>query len=89
LPYRYNRLCTLTEIALAWNLMIVDSMPRKPLILVGTGWKAVFEEMFRSLGELTPPDQRRLLRFAPDVQAAMMLISDSNTKDTKLHEGKH
>jgi hypothetical protein len=65
---------TLTEIALTWNLMIVDSMPRKPLILVGPGWKAVFEEMFRSLGEVTPPGQRELLLFASDIRSAVPLI---------------
>ena len=65
---------TLTEIGLTWNLMIVDSMPRKPLILVGAGWKAVFEEMFSSLGEVTPASQRELLRFAADVQAAAALL---------------
>ena len=65
---------TLTEIALTWNLMIVDSMPHKPLILVGMGWKAVMDEMFRSLGEVTPPNQRELLTFAPDVQSAVKFI---------------
>ena len=67
---------TLTEIALSWNLMIVDSMPRKPLILLGAAWKAVFEEMFRSLGEVTPERQRSLLQFAPDIQAAVKLLSN-------------
>jgi len=65
---------TLTEIALTWNLMIVDSMPRKPLILVGASWKAVLEEMFRSLGEVTPLSQRELLQFAPDVGTAVAMI---------------
>ena len=65
---------TLTEIALTWNLMIVDSMPHKPLILVGMGWKAVMDEMFRSLSEVTPPNQRELLTFAPDVQSAVKFI---------------
>jgi uncharacterized protein (TIGR00730 family) len=65
---------TLTEIGLTWNLMIVDAMPRKPLIVIGPGWKAVFEEMFRSLGEVTPPNQRELLRFAPDIQAAAAML---------------
>jgi hypothetical protein len=67
---------TLTEIALSWNLMIVDSMPRKPLILIGLGWKAVFEEMFRSLGEVTPEGQRSLLQFAPDIHAAIYLLTN-------------
>lgn len=65
---------TLTEIALTWNLMVVDSIPTMPLILVGAGWKAVLEEMFRSLGEVTPPNQRELLQFAPDVQSAAKAI---------------
>ncbi len=65
---------TLTEIALSWNLMIVDSMPRKPLILIGAGWQAVFEEMFRTLGETTPERQRVLLQFAPDVGSAVQLL---------------
>jgi len=65
---------TLTEIALTWNLMVVDSIPNKPLILVGAGWKAVLEEMFRSLDEVTPSNQRELLQFAPDVQAAAKVL---------------
>ncbi len=69
---------TLTEISLTWNLMIVDSMPPKPLILVGMGWKAVFEEMFRSLGDVTPERQRVLLQFAPDVNTAVRSLADNN-----------
>jgi uncharacterized protein (TIGR00730 family) len=65
---------TLTEIALTWNLMIVDSMAPKPLILVGAGWKAVFEEMFRSLAATTPLHQRQMLQFAADVKAAVSLL---------------
>lgn len=32
---------TLLEIAMAWNLMQVGQLPRKPLILVGQSWHAV------------------------------------------------
>jgi len=65
---------TLAEIALTWNLMIVASIPQKPLILVGTGWKAVFDEMFHSLGQVIPLIQRELLHFAPDVQTAAAIL---------------
>ncbi len=68
---------TLTEIALTWNLMIVDAMPPKPLLLIGAGWKAVFETMFQSLGSTTPPHQRELLSFAADVNAAVALLPKS------------
>jgi len=68
---------TLTEIALTWNLMIVDSMPPKPLILVGAGWKSVFEEMFRALAATTPLHQRQRLQFAADVKTAVSLLPKS------------
>ncbi|MCX6068617.1 MAG: LOG family protein, partial [Chloroflexi bacterium] len=32
---------TLTEIALMWNLMVVESIRRRPLILVGRGWQSM------------------------------------------------
>lgn len=69
---------TLTEIALTWNLMIIHSIPTKPLILVGAGWKSVFDEMFHSLGEVTPPRQRELLRFVPNIQMAIPMLKDNN-----------
>ena len=69
---------TLAEIALTWNLMIVDSIPRKPLILMGPGWKAVFEAMFGSLGDVTPAHQRQFIQFAPDIQTAVRLLSNNH-----------
>ena len=65
---------TLTEIALTWNLMIVESMHRRPLILIGGGWQNVFNQVFTSLGIYTPDRQRELLRFAPDVESAMQML---------------
>ena len=46
---------TLTEIALMWNLMIVESMHRRPLILVGSGWQSVFDQFFKSIWHITSP----------------------------------
>jgi uncharacterized protein (TIGR00730 family) len=65
---------TLTEIALTWNLMIIGSLHRRPLILVGEGWQSVFDQVFTRLGTYTPSNQRSLLQFAPDVKTAMNLL---------------
>lgn len=62
---------TLTEIALTWNLMIVASIPPKPLILIGAGWKSVMESLFKSFEVYIPQNQRVLLKFAPDIQEAV------------------
>jgi uncharacterized protein (TIGR00730 family) len=65
---------TLTEISLMWNLMIVESMHRRPLVLVGDGWQSVFDRLFKTLDMYIPASQRELVRFAEDVQTAVELI---------------
>lgn len=62
---------TLTEVALMWNLMIVGSLARKPLILIGSAWQSVFAEMFSELGEYTPAAQRELLIFRSSAASAI------------------
>jgi len=65
---------TLTEISLMWNLMIVQSMRRRPLLLVGNGWQSVFDQLLTELGNYIPENQRVLLQFAKDVQTAIEII---------------
>lgn len=65
---------TLTEIALTWNLMIVESLSRRPLILVGDGWQSVLNQFFKSFDSIVPATQRDLVLFAPDVASAAKMI---------------
>lgn len=65
---------TLTEITLMWNLMIVEAMHRRPLVLVGNGWQSVIDQLIKSFNQYIPASQRELLRFAKDVQTAAELI---------------
>ena len=65
---------TLTEIALTWNLMIVNSIPPKPLILTGAGWKSVFDCFFDEFRTYMPANQREYILFAPDIQGAVKLL---------------
>lgn len=62
---------TLTEISLMWNLMIVESLHRRPLILIGDGWQSVFDQVFTQLDKYTPAHQRGLLFFAKDIYTAV------------------
>ncbi len=64
---------TLTEIALTWNLMIIASMPRKPLVLIGPGWESVLGSFYNSFEAYIPLTQRFLLQFAPDIKTALSL----------------
>ena len=60
---------TLTEIALMWNLMIIQAIPPKKLILVGEGWKNTFEQFANSLGEYSVQQQQNMLSYSASVDA--------------------
>jgi len=65
---------TLAEIALIWNLMIVEALPRRPLILVGRGWQSMLDQAYAEMGEYFSENQRLLVQFAPDVETAVQLL---------------
>ena len=65
---------TLAEISLMWNLMIVESLPPRPLILVGSGWQSTFDQFFNEFESYMPIRQRELLYFAEDVKTAVEKI---------------
>ncbi len=65
---------TLTEIALTWNLLLTDSIPPKPLILIGPGWRATFETMFLSFDGYILEKHRQWLSFAQDIEEAFMQL---------------
>jgi uncharacterized protein (TIGR00730 family) len=62
---------TLAEISLMWNLMVVESIHRRPLILIGSGWQSVLDQVFTQLDGYTPTHQRELLSFAKDIHTAI------------------
>ena len=62
---------TLGEIALMWNQMITASIPPRPLILIGSGWQAAFEQIFTGLDEYISIPDRRFLSFSENVDAAV------------------
>lgn len=65
---------TLTEIAFTWNHLLTGAIRPRPLILIGPGWRATFNQFFQSLGSYVPGDQRRWITFASDVDVAMEIL---------------
>ncbi len=66
---------TLTEISLMWNLMIVESLPPRPLILVGSGWQSTFDQFFKEFHTYMPIRQQELIYFAKDVKTAVKIVN--------------
>jgi len=73
---------TLVEVSLTWNLLIIQAIPPRPLVLVGPGWQSVFDQFFSSLGPFTSLPDRRLLHFAPDIHSVLHQINLSNAAIT-------
>jgi len=69
---------TLTEISLTWNLMIIGSLRRRPLILIGSGWQNVLDQVYQSFGEYVSGAQRELVQFAPDIKTAVKLLDSKS-----------
>ncbi len=67
---------TLTEISLMWNLMVIESLPKKPLILIGDGWKHTLDSFFAEFSVYMPLSQAELLYFVKDVQQAVGLLEE-------------
>ena len=66
---------TLTEISLTWNLMVINAIPKKPLILIGKEWLHVMNSFFQAMSAHSHPDQNKLLRFANEVGDACSMIT--------------
>jgi uncharacterized protein (TIGR00730 family) len=69
---------TLTEICLTWNLMTVESLHRRPLILIGDGWQSVFDQFFTGLQAYVPAHQREILQFARNGQTAVDMLESTS-----------
>jgi uncharacterized protein (TIGR00730 family) len=67
---------TLAEISLTWNMLIIQSLAPKPLILVGPAWQAVFTIFFANLGNYVTERDQTWLSFAPDVSSAAQTIAN-------------
>jgi hypothetical protein len=65
---------TLSEVSMMWDLLLTNSIPPKPLILVGEGWQRTFETFFQSFDSFVPSSQRKWLIFSPNEEHALQLI---------------
>jgi predicted Rossmann-fold nucleotide-binding protein len=63
---------TLGEVALAWNLFQTESIPVRPLILVGPSWRRLIK-CFEAGLRIEPRDLA-LLQFAETVEEVLPLL---------------
>jgi hypothetical protein len=64
---------TLVEIMLSLNLMVVKSIPTRPLILIGQEWHASFSALFENNSAFISENNRDLVHFAQSNEEAVNL----------------
>ena len=62
---------TLAEVTLLWNRMVIQAIPPRPLILIGSNWEASFKSLFQASGSYFPENIRAMLQFVPSIDAAI------------------
>jgi len=62
---------TLAEVSIMWSHLQTGAIPPRPLVLVGPGWKTVFETFWQTFDGQIPKKHRALLTFASDVDEAL------------------
>jgi uncharacterized protein (TIGR00730 family) len=62
---------TLAELTLFWERMAIESSPRKPFVLIGSGWRNTISALSTSLPEYYPPSHLQMLRYASDVDSVL------------------
>jgi hypothetical protein len=66
---------TLVEIMLSLNLMVVKSIPTRPLILIGQEWKASFSALFENNSAFIRARDQKLVHFARNNEEAVTLCT--------------
>ncbi len=66
---------TLTEISLAWNRLLINSLSPRPLILIGDGWQAVFDLLFSAQSDYIAAPLHEYLTFVKTVDEAVAKLN--------------
>ncbi|MFN2280886.1 MAG: LOG family protein [Anaerolineales bacterium] len=68
---------TLAEIALTWAQLQIQPSDRRPLILLGDGWKETIETFQHTLGDYIKEADRQRILLEPTVQDAVARLKKS------------
>ncbi|KUK46962.1 MAG: hypothetical protein XD73_0159 [Anaerolinea thermophila] len=67
---------TLAEIALTWNMIILESIPVPYMITVGAQWENVIQSLYAEMTDFIPNKVRAYIRFSPTIEDAVAELED-------------
>ena len=67
---------TLAEVSMMWNHLLIQAIDPKPLILIGTEWENVIQQLFHSMDEYIPKSQRDYIKITTDNENAIVILKN-------------
>ena len=67
---------TLLEIVTMWNIILINAIAPRPILLLGSGWLTVVSSFFQTMDIYVPAPQRELVTFFPDIERATAFIEE-------------
>ena len=66
---------TMAEISIMWNEIIIQAIPRRPLILFGSDWKTTYTEFIDRFNPYIAPQDRDIVSYAEDIPSVLKIIN--------------
>jgi uncharacterized protein (TIGR00730 family) len=79
---------TLAEITVMWNSIGINSIPPKPLVLVGDGWANIINALNQEQSSYMRADDLKWIKFLPDAPSAFQQIADYTTTKNTHNESR-
>ena len=67
---------TLAEISMMWNHLLIESIPRKPLILIGNNWKIVVSSFLDTMDNYIHRNHRNYLHVTDNINEAIKILHE-------------
>lgn len=67
---------TLAEISVMWNHIQTQSLPCKPLILVGSGWQKLFSDFFINFDGYMKESDKQIISYASNIDQAILAVNN-------------
>jgi uncharacterized protein (TIGR00725 family) len=68
---------TLAEVSILWNRLLIEAASPRKVILIGAGWKTVFETLFKEQPRHLDENDTRWLLFANTVEDAVKMLENA------------
>lgn len=67
---------TMAEIILMWNRIQIEAITPRPILLLGSGWRNVFQTFFIEQASYIPPLTKNVFQFHNEIEEILISINE-------------